>query len=208
MLGMRTLILTVVVTMVAATVPSGVMFGQTEPHQKAAEIPSDLLATLQHDLTEDELEYAKSCLERESLSWNQIVRVMRFDLNRSRQAWLVEGLGPCLAGNANGIKLLYIRADHGWRKILDDSGQSLGVCAQAVPQCAVPGGSARRSMSTQGWPDLALWRHGSASEGDQLVYRFDGTVYKKIACRHRSPGENRYSKPRYTPCLRGWNAPE
>ena len=31
----------------------------------------------------------------------------------------MEGLGPCLAGNANGLKLLYIRADKGWRKNLD-----------------------------------------------------------------------------------------
>ena len=207
MLGMRTLVLTAVFTMIAA-VPFGPMFGQTEPNQRAAEIPSDLLATLQNDLKEDELDEAKSCLEREGLSWSEIVRVTRFDLNRPRQAWLVEGLGPCLAGNANGLKLLYIRADNGWRKILDDSGQSLEVCAQAVPPCPVSSGSERRSTSTHGWPDLALWRHGSASEGDQLVYRFDGNVYKKIACSHRSPGGNHHSEPRYSPCLRGWKASE
>jgi hypothetical protein len=145
MLGMRTLRPTSVLTMIAALVPFDAMFGQTEPNQKVAEIPSGLLATLQHDLQKDELEEAKSCLEREGLSWNEIVRVTRFDLNRPQQAWLVEGLGPCLAGNANGLKLLYIRADNGWREILDDSGQSLDVCGQAVPPCRIPSGSERRS---------------------------------------------------------------
>jgi hypothetical protein len=108
MLGMRTLILTAVVTMIAATIRCDVRADGAEskaPKEAgeglgAAEIPSDLLAALQHDLKEDELEDVKSCLERHDLSWNEILRVTRLDLNRSRQAWLVEGLGPCLAGNA------------------------------------------------------------------------------------------------------------
>jgi len=125
---------------------------------------------------------AKSCLERWGLSLKEIVRATRFDLNRAEYAWLVKGLGPCLAGNANGEMLLYIRAGKGWRKILDDVGQSLEVCAQAHLPCHVPRGSERRSASTHGWPDLSLYRHGSASEGDQFVYRFDGNAYKAVAC--------------------------
>ena len=138
MFGMRTLGPTAVLTMIAALVPFDAMFGQTEPNQKVAEIPSGLLATLQHDLQKDELEEAKSCLEREGLSWNDTARVTRLDFGRSREAWLVEGLGPCLAGNANGLMHLYIRVGDGWREILDDVAQSLEVCAEAVPPCRAP----------------------------------------------------------------------
>lgn len=96
------------VTMIAITVPLDVTFGQTTPKQEAAKIPSDLLALLQKNLKEDELEETKSCLEREGVSWSEILRATRFDLDRPRRWWLLEGLGPCLAGNANDLKLLYI----------------------------------------------------------------------------------------------------
>jgi hypothetical protein len=147
--------------------------------------------------------FSVSLLEREGLSWNDILRARRFDLDRPRRGWLLEGLGPCLAGNANDLKLLYIRVDDGWRKILDEFGQSLIACAQAVPPCPVPSRSSRRSSSTHGWPDLALWQHGSASEGDQRVYQFNGNVYEEIACNHvnyQSLGGSSYSNPRFTPC--------
>jgi hypothetical protein len=143
------------VTMIAVTVPLDVTFGQTTPKQEAAKIPSDLLALLQNNLKEDELEETKSCLEREGLSWGEILRATRFDLDRPRRGWLLEGLGPCLVGNANDLKLLYIRADDGWRKILDEFGQSLVLCAQAVPPCPVPSRSTHRSTThTAGliWP--------------------------------------------------------
>jgi hypothetical protein len=203
MLGIKTLILIVVVTAFVTMVPFGVTFAQIQPDQKAAHIPSDLLATVQHDLKKDELEDTNSCLEREGLSWDDILRAGRFDHNAPRQVWLVEGLGPCLAGNANGLTLLYIRAGSGWRKILDDITQSLALCSQAVPPCPVRRRSEPISAGTRGWPDLALWHHGSASEGEQRVYRFNGNVYKEIACNHvnyQSPDGNRYSQPRSTPC--------
>jgi hypothetical protein len=76
---------------------------------------------------------------------------------------------PRLGGNDNGELFLYIRAGNDWRKILHTSGQSLVVCAQAVPPCPLPKGSERSSTVTHGWPHLALWRHGSAWEGIQLV---------------------------------------
>jgi hypothetical protein len=68
MFGMRTLRPTAVLTMIAALVPFDAMFGQTEPNQKVAEISVRPSATLQHNLQKDELEEAKSCLEREGLS--------------------------------------------------------------------------------------------------------------------------------------------
>jgi hypothetical protein len=203
MLRIKTLILIVVVTTIATTVPFGMTFARTQPNQKAAHIPSDLLATVQHDLKRDELEDTNSCLAREDLSWDDILRATRFDRNTPRQVWVVEGLGPCLAGNANGLTLLYIRARNGWRKILDDVTQSLAVCSQAVPPCPAPPQSEPRSASSHGWPDLALWHHGSASEGEQHVYRFNGTAYKEIACNrviYQGPDGERYSQPRSTPC--------
>jgi hypothetical protein len=67
------IILAVVVVMLATTVPCGVTLAQTEPNQKAGEIPPDLLAAIQNDL-KDDLEETKSCLEREGLSWNESLR--------------------------------------------------------------------------------------------------------------------------------------
>jgi hypothetical protein len=106
--------LAVVVAVITVTWPFGATLGQTQRHQQAADIPPGLLAALQNDLKND-LEETKSCLDREGLSWDQGVRVTRFNLNRSRQAWFVEGLGPCLAGNANGPKFLYLRDGQDWR---------------------------------------------------------------------------------------------
>jgi hypothetical protein len=199
-LEMKTLIMTVMVTIFAATVPFDMTLGQTEPDQKVSDVRAGLLARFQKDLPRDDLEYVKSCLEREGLSWNDTARVTRLDFGRSRQAWLVEGLGPCLAGNANGLKHLYIRVGDGWREILDDVAQSLEVCAEAVPPCPA---SKPRSPGTHGWPDLALWHHGSASEGEQHVYRFNGNVYKEVFCNHvnyQSPDGKSYSQPRSIPC--------
>ena len=192
--------------MLAATVPCGVTLAQTEPNQKAGEIPPELLAALQNDL-KDDLEETKSCLEREGLSWNESLRAEQFDLSRTRHAWFVKGLGRCLAGNANSPMFLYVRAGDSWRKLLYEIGQSLEVCARSGRPCPVPRGSGRKSPSPHGWPDLALWRHSSAWESDQLVYRFAGNVYKVIACNVVEYGNptnwQHYSRPRYSRC--GWD---
>jgi hypothetical protein len=211
MLSVKISILTIVITMIAAAVPFGVTFGQTEPDQTSDEVPSDLLATLQKDLKEDK--GYRECLEKpDSPPLEGQVVVRRLDLNQPRKpALLLRGVMPCLGGNDNGELFLYIGAGKAWRRILHTWGQSLIVCGQAVTPCPVPRGSERRSTSRHGWPDLALWRHASAWEGDQLVYQFDGNVYKAVVCHHvqgqNSNGEP-YSKPRYTPCGRGWKASE
>ena len=203
----KTLMLAVVVGMLAATVPCGVTLAQTEPNQKAGEIPHDLLAALQNDL-KDDLEETKSCLEQNGLSWNESLDVERFDFNQTRHGWLVQGLGRCLAGNDNSPTFLYIRDGDSWRKLLYEIGQSLEICAPHTGRpCPVPRESKRKSPSAHGWPDLALWRHSSAWESDQLVYRFDGNVYKVIACNVVDYGNptngQHYSRPRYSPC--GWD---
>jgi hypothetical protein len=195
--------LAVVVAVITVTWPFGATLGQTRRHQQAADIPPGLLAALQNDLKND-LEETKSCLDREGLSWDQGVRVTKFNLNRPRQAWFVGGLGPCLAGNANAPIFLYLRDGQDWRNIFYDVGQSLEVCGRAHLSCAISRRTVRRSSRAQGWPDLSLYRHGSAFGGDQLVYRFDGNAYKAVACKMvdyaNSASGKRYSKPRYRAC--------
>jgi hypothetical protein len=60
--SMKTLLLMVFIT----TLAGSVTLAATERKQKKADIPSDLLATLQSDLKED-LAETKSCLEQEGL---------------------------------------------------------------------------------------------------------------------------------------------
>jgi hypothetical protein len=93
--------LAVVVAVITVTWPFGATLGQTQRHQQAADFPTGLLAALQNDLKND-LEETKSCLDREGLSWNQGVRVTRFNLNRPQQAWFVEGPGPCWQETSTG----------------------------------------------------------------------------------------------------------
>jgi len=127
----RTLSLAVVITMLAATA----VLAQTERNQKPADIPPGLLAALQNDL-KDDLEETNSCLERKGLSWNEGLRAERLDFDRTHHVWLVQGLGPCLAGNANSPISLYVRDGDSWRKVLYEIGQSLETCGAGVS--AVP----------------------------------------------------------------------
>ena len=204
--SMKTLLLVVFIT----TLAGSVTLAATERKQKKADIPSDLLATLQSDLKED-LAETKSCLEQEGLSWNESLDAEPLDLDRTHHALFVHGIRRCLAGNANSPIFLHIRAGNGWRRLLYNIGQSLQVCTKAYPPCPAVKGPKRKSGITHGWPDLAIWRHGSAWEGDQLVYRFDGDMYKLVGCTHvqyRNLNGQPDSQPRHSSCLPGWNASE
>jgi hypothetical protein len=113
-----------------------------------------------------------------------------------------------LAVIQNGELLVYIRAGEGWRKLLQASGQSPAVCAEAHPPCPVPSRSERGSTNTHGLPDLALWRHIFTN---RIVYRFDGKVYKAIGCydvmyTNLLSGAKIASELRYTPCPSNWTA--
>jgi hypothetical protein len=204
--SMKTLLIVVFIT----TLAGSVTLAATERKQRIADIPFDLLATLQSDLKED-LAETKSCLEQEGLSWNESLDAEPLYLDRTHHALLVQGIGRCLAGNANSSIFLYIRAGNSWRKLLYNIGQSLQICAKAYPPFPAVNEPKRKSASTRGWPDSAIWRHGSAWEGDQLVYRFDGNRYKMVGCthvQHRNPNVQSLSKPRYSSCLPGSNASE
>jgi hypothetical protein len=197
MIGIKNF-LTAAVAVIAAAAPLGAVCAGTYAPPTAAEIPSNLLATLQKDLTRARKLEDPSCSVR-SLKDN--VSAWRFDLGRPEEVLLVEGIWPCLIGYDNAEQFLYIRTGSGWRQILEGLGQSLVVCENAVPPCPVERGPKKRS--TGDWPDLELLVNPSVSLGAQLVYRFDGNAYKAIACNHV-----RYdpAKPRYSRCERGWEA--
>jgi hypothetical protein len=143
-MSVRSGALAVAVAMIAAA-QLGVAFAQTEPV-----VPPDLLAALQKDAKGDvNLECIR---EPDAPPLQDQVRAERFDLDRRQEAWLVYGINRCAAAN-NGPYFLYIRVDKGWRMILEGFGQSLGL-----------GGSA----GVHGWPDLALYMHGSASSGSHF----------------------------------------
>src|SRR5208337_1787027 len=81
--------------------------------------------------------------------------------------WPIHPLEIATSRNDNWEHLLYVRTGNGWRNIFVDVFQDSLI---------------RRCTSTHGLPDLEVWHHASASEGDQVVYRFDGKVYKEAEC--------------------------
>ncbi len=166
---------------------SGRQNAQTGPQGKAADIPSGLVATIRRAIQRGDFDndpQDTECMER---PLKEIVSASRFDLtdcdtshnghartkpppsnvNRPQEVWLVEGI-DCLAAANQGPNLLYIRSGNGWRKILSDFAQDV---------------SPRRAC-THGLPDLEVWHHASASEGDEVVYQFDGNVYRETSCNH------------------------
>ena len=175
-----------------------------EPAQNLAGVPPSLLAALQKDFSQAGKLEDRSCAAQ---PLTERLYARRFDLDRSQEGWLMEGLPPCLSGGDNGEKFLYISVGASWRKIPEGLGQTLAVCAQAVPPCPIKKGSQTSPAGTQGWPDVALWVSPTATANAQLVYRFNGNVYKPIACNHvYYENPNTRSKPRYSRCERRWEA--
>jgi hypothetical protein len=165
-----------VVAVIAAVLASVAVPGQTGPDQ----IPAGLLSALQSDADLKDLSWGSG---PECLTVKKLVRASPFPLGQRQHVWLVEGRFPCLAGNDMWPMFLYIRTGTRWRKILYiDSGNSLNVCPHPdFPLCPVPGDTERRSARSQGWPDLVLTDKGGTP--DETVYRFDGKMYKPVACR-------------------------
>ncbi len=161
-----------------------------DPHLDKSGIPGDaplgLLAALRTDLKRD--------LEELGLTLKECVDLERFDHGQPQAAWLA--WLPCRTGANIGEFYLYARSGNGWRQILHGFGTFWQVCAKADPPCPAPW-SKRRSSSAHGWPDLAVWEHYSVNEQEQTIYRFDGQVYTKVACRieHAAAPE-----PTYSPC--------
>lgn len=147
--------------------------------RKSLRFPSDLRATLRHDLKG--VEYYEDCTDTFPDQPHPWVVVWPLDLGHGM--------------------FLYVRLGRGWRQILAEGGVGLWVCGRAgAPPCPLPKGS-HSSRGVYGWPDLEVSIHGSAYDATQLVYRFNGEVYKAVACR-----ELKDQKPR--PCLPIYKAPE
>jgi len=177
------------VVRILATLLFGVAFGQTGSGKRTTDIPPDLLAVVQNEPD------IKGCLADQNLPLEKVAHYSWLDLGRPHEppALLVEGLPPCLAGNVNRTTFLYVRTGKGWRKVFDSTGVlKLG------------------TTRTRGWPDLTLWRHGSADSGDEYTYQFDGNVYKATACFSvwypEDGGPD--AKPTRTPCDWDWKAQE
>jgi hypothetical protein len=199
----RALLLAVAMGIMTAAMPFGAGFARAETSQKA---PPSLIAAVQVDLKDrDDL---KDVLRDRGLTLKQCVFLERLHHGQPQQAWFA--WLPCMAGANNGEFYLYARSGDGWRQILHGFGQFWQVCAKADPPCPAPW-SKRRSGSAHGWPDLAVWVHGSVNEGGQFLYRFDGHVYTMVACRlehaaaleptHRLVHREKFaSEPTYSPC--------
>ena len=175
--------------MIVAVVQFGLTSGQTQTNPRPANVPSDLLATIQSNPA------VKECIQQEHLLPDKIVRTTSFNLNRPQQAVvLVEGLGPCLSGNVNHNIWLYVRAGNGWRVVLDGIGAKLE----------------RISSDAHGWPDLYLWQHDSAFDSVQVLYRYDGNVYKPTVCKVVEFADpltaGRHAQPASRPCDWDWKA--
>jgi|SRR5579862_2429226 len=167
-----------------------VALAQTAMHQEgAADLPPNLFAILQDNSNPA----VKRCIDLQHVPFEKMVHTSWLDLNPTQQpALLVEGLPPCLSGSDNGTKLFYIRSDDGWRKILDGLGARVEL----------------KVTRTHGWRDIVLWRHNSAFDSTQLLYQFDGNVYRAIRCNLVESANpltgKRRSPPKYSPCTWDW----
>jgi hypothetical protein len=79
---------------------------------------------------------------------------------------LISGIGPCLAGANNGDDVIYAKFGSRWRRVLRSFGQSLEV----LP------------TQTNGWNDIQISRHGSATSHQQIRYGFSGGRYVRTGC--------------------------
>jgi hypothetical protein len=147
-----------------------------------AEPPANLLAIIRNEPA------VQRCVSLGGSYSERMYEGEWLDLTANHRTFLLEGLPPCLAGNDNGTKLLYVQTGTGWRKILDVLGKRVEVA----------------ETSTSGWHDIVLWQHDSGFRSARHLLRFDGMKYKDVSCNMVQLGDpltgKRLSKPRYTDC--------
>ncbi len=152
----------------------------------AAVLPASLLVEIRRDLRNWD---ARDCLSQSDEALLQSLRVSPLG---PRDAWIVEGLGPCFSGANNGAKLIYVKAQGKWRKVLDANGNRLAT-------------SRGRS---HGLPDVILQRHGSAYESEEYLYRYDGAAYQPSKCAYILYADIATGRPfrraRRSPCATNW----
>jgi|SRR5208283_91650 len=119
MIGLKTLILTVMITTVAAAAQPDVAIGQTEQHREAADIPPELLPTLEKELKNPFPECSEQRFKEDvGVEWFDLTvcdvmhgdyvttKPLPFSMNRHKPAaLLVEGAGGCAGGGNDGSSL-------------------------------------------------------------------------------------------------------
>ncbi len=128
------------------------------------------------------------CLKENAISFEASLRASRQRVGPERnEALLVQNGGICISGATNEALFLYGRLDGTWRRILNGTGIRL------------------RELHTtaNGWPDMELSVHNSASSTTRYVYRFNSTRYVAVDCINQTswPGHPRTAKE---PCAENW----
>jgi hypothetical protein len=121
-----------------------------------AYLPANLAAQIKTDL--DVNDGCPLLADSISTSW---LRLSHGDALAVR----VDGHG-CLSGVTNGPILLYARDGSSWRKVLDAQGNRM----YTLP-----------TRSRQ-WRDLEVLQHINAFITIQLIFRYDGSVYRAVSC--------------------------
>jgi hypothetical protein len=170
----------------ALTVAAGLATGgngYAQLQRKTADLPSGLIAAIQNE------PIVKRCGGFGGAALGKTATTTWLELKRNQApASLFEGLPPCLAGNDNGTKLIFVRSNDVWRKVLECIGDAVEVI----------------QTSTNGWHDLVLWQHDNASRSARQLLRFDGNRYKSVSCNlvqfQDEITRKKLAKPRYEPC--------
>ena len=150
----------------------------------SAELPRAVRALLQPEIAD--------CVTSTGKQMDEAIRATLTTLNRMNQSWTVEGLGSCLGGANNGPYWVFAQVRGMWREVLSATGQSLDPL----------------HSRTNGWYDLELQQHSSATESVHIIYRFDGATYRSARCfvlTFPSDDDGKIaSKPIQGPCNWAW----
>ena len=171
------------VAIIIATALATASNDYAQRQRETADLPPDLVAAIQNE------PIFKSCADYRGAPFRKTFTTTWLELKRNQApALLLEGLPPCLAGNDNGAKLIFVRSAGVWRKVLDCIGDSVELV----------------KTQTNGWHDLVLWQHDNAFRSARQLLQFDGTRYKSASCNmvqfQDEVTYKKLAKPRYTPC--------
>lgn len=156
---------------------------------KKPDLPPAIRGLLQPEIAD--------CLTATGRRIDDAIRVTSTKLSgKNERSWIVEGLGPCLAGANNGPIWVFAPLAGTWRNVLYDIGQTLR----------------KLTNRTNGWYDLELLKHDSAFASIYLVYQFDGSGYQPVRCfvlRFPFEGDDKVSsKPVRERCDWDWRTVE
>lgn len=169
------------------------------PPQASVQLPPEVLESVKYDFgvfrKDNHGEDLESCLKEHFATFEQSIRVSHQLLgSERRESLLIQGFGLCVAGATNGSILLYGNFEGRWRKVFAESGSRL----------------TEMTRLSNGWPDLQLSVHDSASSTVRLVYRFNGNQYLPINCVVMRIPVDQWDKPHpksnNIPCYWNWHS--